>query len=113
MRRIIVAISLALVLTGCAAITKNRLYFMENTYGVALAQAVAYRNLGICPTGTVATLAKPCASRSIVLKLQAADKAAQSALSVARTLQTDVAVSAADSAVSNFSAMASNPGASP
>lgn len=74
-------------LSGCAAIqaiqagsnfvvTQNELDAAKSGYaGAFLTPAAHYRNLGFCKTGTVATLALPCADRAIVAKLDAANKA--------------------------------------
>lgn len=58
----------------------QQLAAVEATYGVALSGAINYRRLGICPPGTVETLANPCARRPVLLTMQAADLKAQSAI---------------------------------
>lgn len=57
-------------------VTQNELDASVAAYDAAvLTPAANYRNLGFCATGTVATLAKPCADRTIVAKFIAADAA--------------------------------------
>ena len=80
----------ALSLTGCATITKiettkapslARIYQLRSSYDAAfLAPAANYRRLGICVPPAKPTMSAPCASRSLVLKLQTVDQKAQHAL---------------------------------
>lgn len=75
-------------LAGCAStvsqieagtsftVTQNELDAARSAYdAAALTPAANYRALGYCATGTVATLAKPCADRTLVAKFQKADAA--------------------------------------
>ncbi len=85
MKRVLFAIAAALALSGCAAISaiqsgqsfvvsQNALDAARSSYDAAfLTPAAHYRQLGFCATGTTFTLAKPCADRSVVAKLVAAD----------------------------------------
>lgn len=83
-----IAILFALALGGCASfnnpITLNEIGGMESAYGLALSAAVAYRNLPLCKTGTVATVTNICAQRSIIVKLQQANRGAIVAIHAAR-----------------------------
>lgn len=84
MKRIILALTLALSVAACATIpnpiSTTSLATIESAYGVALAGAVAYRNRPRCTTSALESVSNLCARRSIVLKLQAADRKAQVAL---------------------------------
>jgi uncharacterized membrane protein len=56
------------------SISQSQVDALRSTYDAAvLTPAAAYRQLGYCKTGTSATLAKPCADRALVAKLQAID----------------------------------------
>jgi len=112
MRKLAILI-FAVSLSACATVqnpaTIQQLYDVEAAYGVALATAVAYHNRPLCKTGTVESLTNICARRSIVVKLQLADKRARAALAVARafiinnpTLSAVSALTAAQSAVVAF-----------
>lgn len=94
MKKIFLIAALALSLAGCAslptvkvqsAITLNTMLGVEGAYGSALTAARAYKALPLCLTGTKATPTNPCAQRSIVLRLQAADRRAVAALHQANT----------------------------
>lgn len=89
----IVAISLALILAACAgkppiaissAVTLNSLYTVEAGYGVALAAENTYKNLPLCKTGTTPSLTNICAKRSVIVRLQNADKQVVNAITIAR-----------------------------
>jgi len=70
-------------------ITMNRVFVLQSTYDAAvLVPAASYRALGICAKGIHATLAEPCAERSIVVKLQKADKRAQAAFAALKLFVT-------------------------
>ena len=83
MKRIIPFL-LIFALAGCATvqnpISVSSLATIESAYGVALAGAVAYRNRPRCTKTALESISNLCARRSIVLKLQAADRQAQIAL---------------------------------
>lgn len=97
MRKIIFAALAAVSLAGCGADAQkfaagvqtlskvqapslDTVYALENAYDAAFATPVAaYRNLGICPLGTTFTLAKPCADRTIMVKLQGYNRQARAA----------------------------------
>lgn len=89
-------LGLLLVLGACASprvnlsgtVTLNTLYGAQSAYGVALSGMRAYKALPLCRTGTTATVLNPCARRSIVVRLQAADRKAIAALRDARTFIT-------------------------
>lgn len=107
---------LALGVSGCATfnnpISLNQLGAIESGYGLALSTAVAYRSLPLCKTGTISTIAAICAQRSIIVKLQRADKTTQAAIAAANsfvlanpTLDATTLVSAAQSALAGFQAI--------
>jgi len=74
-----VALALAIALSGC--VTQAQVDAAREAYDAAfLTPAAHYRQLGYCAAGTVATLAKPCADRAVVAKLQAADAAVAQAI---------------------------------
>lgn len=82
------AVCLALPFAGCStlstlsgtSITQSQVDVARNAYdGAFLAPAARYRQLGYCASGTFATLAKPCASRTVVAQLQAADQTVEAA----------------------------------
>ena len=116
MKRIIGILILGLALTGCAAfgsiknpITADRLAAIESSYGIALSAAVAYRNTRLCKKNEQATLSNVCAYRSVILKLQAADRVAQRSLIDARkfirenpTLDAFSVINVAQQAVTTF-----------
>lgn len=61
---------------------QNSLDAARTGYDAAfLTPAAHYRQLGYCATGTVATLAAPCADRAAVAKLQAQDAIVEQAFS--------------------------------
>jgi ABC-type sugar transport system substrate-binding protein len=112
MKKIIV-LSLGLILSACATyqnpINTSELATVESAYGVALAVAVGYSRLPLCKTGTTTSLTNTCARRSIVVKLQAADRTAEIALTQARnfvknnpTLNAISVITAAKAAVGAF-----------
>lgn len=82
---------LSLTLSGCfltdAINTLEATTITQSTYdevhqgyvAAFLVPAKNYRNLGYCATGTKPTLAKPCADRVVVEKLQNADAAVNAA----------------------------------
>jgi len=73
-----------LLLGGCATlpnpVSTNTLATIESAYGVALAGAVAYRNRPRCTTTALESVSNLCARRSVIVKLQVADRKAQVAL---------------------------------
>lgn len=89
MRKLLALAMLALALSGCATIRNpvnvGQLAAVESAYGVALSLAVAYRGLPLCRTGTSPGLQNVCAKRSVIVRLQRADRDAQIALASART----------------------------
>lgn len=93
MRKLLLLIPLALSLGGCAVltaltgpplnnpITGRTVYELRAGYDAAfLIPATNYSRLPLCLTGHKFTATVPCAQRSVLLKLQKADKAVQSAL---------------------------------
>lgn len=117
MRRFLIA-PLLLAVAACVSIKQpisyNELGAVESAYGVLLSQAVAYRNLPLCHTGTVATLQNICAQRSVIIKLQQADLIAQRAITTANsfveqnpTLDPTAVIAAAQSALSAFQSIVS------
>jgi hypothetical protein len=81
---IIVALSLSACATIRNPITTNQLATVESAYGIALSIAVAYRNTRLCKRNEVPTFSNICAQRSVLLKLQVADRNVQIALAKAR-----------------------------
>jgi hypothetical protein len=57
----------------------------QSAYGIALSGERAYKALPLCLTGTTATVLNPCAQRSVIVRLQAADRQAISAIRQANT----------------------------
>lgn len=124
--RIAIVLSLALFAAGCGSTSifkggssltatvenpagKRELAVIYNTYLIAGKAYVRYRDLGICRTGQEATFFKPCAKRSVLLSLQAADRKAYAAMRAAGrfirdnpTLSAISVISAARVAVSDF-----------
>jgi len=120
-RNEIAIICAALLLSGCATyqnpINTSELATVESAYGVALAVAVGYRQLPLCRTGAPTTLTNVCARRSIVIKLQTADRVAQAALIQARsfvknnpTLDAMTVITVARNAVASFQLVESTNG---
>jgi ABC-type uncharacterized transport system substrate-binding protein len=121
MKKLLIAALLAVGLAGCATIQNpvntTRLATVESTYGVALSIAVAYRNLPLCKTGTTPSLQNICAKRSVIVRLQSADRDAQIALASARsfvknnpTLSATSVIGIAQNAVAAFQAIEQNEG---
>jgi hypothetical protein len=90
--KIIAVCLLALSLTACAGIpspivnpvTTTSLYDVEAVYGTTLVGAVAYRNLPLCKKSNPFSASNICAYRSIIVKMQAADRKAQIAIVAGR-----------------------------
>lgn len=106
MKKLIGIVLLCFTIGACQSfpnpVTTDRLANIESAYGIALSAAVAYRNA--CANKSI-----PRTCRSIVVELQAADRAAQSALVTARSfikehpfLDAFDVISAAQQAVSTF-----------
>lgn len=128
MKRIIGILVLGLFLSGCASgfnpfgsiknpINSDRLAAIESSYGIALSAAVAYRNTRLCKKNEQASISNVCAYRSVILKLQAADRSAQIALTKARkfiienpTLDAFSVINAAQQAVTVFQTVQSEYG---
>lgn len=117
MKRIIFVLALSLSLAGCFRTVSNPLannnpvglVTIESAYGVALSGAVAYRNRPRCTKTALESVSNICARRSIVLKLQNADRRAQIALGRARafiannpSLDASAVIQVAQDAVSFF-----------
>ena len=80
--RSFIAGALLLTLAACGSIpsfdlsgpvTYNTIAGAQSAYGVALAAMNQYKRRPLCLTGTVSTPAKPCARRSLIVKMQAAN----------------------------------------
>jgi hypothetical protein len=108
------AMIFALALGACASIqnpvSRNQLYGIEASYGLALSGAVAYRSLPLCQRDQSSTIYNVCAQRSVILQLQAADRKAQIAIDQANdfvkeypTLNAAEAIQIAAKAVTAFS----------
>ena len=92
MKRIFFAVALActVALGGCAGklpsldlstnVTLNTVQGVQASYGIALSAERTYKSLPLCLTGTKATVLNPCAQRSVVERLQEADRKAVSAI---------------------------------
>lgn len=90
MKRLLIAI-LALSVSACATlqnpINTTRLAQVESAYGIALSLAVGYYELykvNRCTTTRLESATNICARRSVVIKLQQADRTAQVALQSAQ-----------------------------
>jgi hypothetical protein len=130
MRKIILAVTLALSLAGCATlpdgtkvflptasvknpVTSLSLYDIKATYAIAQAGADAYvqryRDGFRCTKSKLESVTNLCSRRSIVVKMQAADQQAQIALGKADTfimnnptIDASSVISAAQLAVNAF-----------
>ncbi len=123
MKKLIIIAALALSLAGCAslptvrvqnAVTLNTMLGVEGAYGSALTAARTYKALPLCLTGTRATPTNPCAQRSIVARLQAADRRAVAAIHQANsfiknypTVDASNVISAASAAVTSMQSVLS------
>lgn len=123
MKKLFGILILGLFLSGCATgfnpfgsiqnpINNNRLAEIESSYGIALSAAVAYRNTRLCKKTEQASISNVCAYRSVILKLQAADRNVQTALMNARkfirenpTLDAFSVISVAQQALVGFQAI--------
>lgn len=96
--------------TGIAnPVTTTQIYNLEATYGIALSGAVAYRERPRCTKTALESISNICARRSIVVKLQEADRKAQIALAQLKnfvsanpTLDASALLDAATTAVTTF-----------
>jgi len=93
MKRFLVIGLLVFSLGACATvknpITSSQLATIESSYGVVLSGAVAYRNRPRCTKTALESVSNICARRSIVVRMQQADAAAQVALGRARAFVRD------------------------
>jgi hypothetical protein len=126
MRKFLILAAVGLSLGGCAtgpklnlnsSVSLNTMQSIEATYGIALSGERAYKALPLCKTGTVATVTSPCAQRSVVGRLQAADRTAISAIQQANafiktypTVDATNVISAAATAVGNLKNLLANTG---
>jgi hypothetical protein len=93
MKKLFAIALVAIGLAGCAtpsvklntAVGLNTMLGVESAYGIALSGERAYKALPLCLTGTRATVTNPCAQRSVIVRLQAADRQAISAIRNANT----------------------------
>ena len=99
------------------SVTLNTMLGMESAYGIALSGERAYKALPLCLTGTKATVTNPCAQRSVIVRLQAADRKAISAIQQANafikaypTVDASNVISAARTAVSALQGILSTSG---
>lgn len=91
MRKISVTIAVlsALTLGACStlniggAVTLNTLDGIISGYGLLLNAENTYKALPLCKTGTKPAVTNICAERSIIVRLQAADKVANQAVNSA------------------------------
>jgi hypothetical protein len=118
MRKIILAAIIGLSLAGCSnmpkldlsnSVTLNTMLSVESAYGVALSGERAYKALPLCRTGVPVTVTNPCAKRSVIVNLQAADRKVISAIRQANTfiktyptVDASNLISAASAAVSSL-----------
>jgi hypothetical protein len=114
MRKMLLTCLLALSTAGCATfqnpVSTSALYDAEAAYGVAISAAVAYR--GLCANRQI-----PPSCRTVVPKLQAADRQVQVAIQAANTLaragdtvNIGTAVATVQSALASFQALEANNG---
>lgn len=113
-------IACVLAISGCStlstlsgtSITQSQVDIARNAYdGAFLAPAARYRQLGYCATGTLASVAKPCASRTVVAQLQAADQTVEGAFNAVQaqiTAGNTTGLSAAYSTLTTAIAAAEN-----
>lgn len=98
MRHLILVIALALPLGGCfltaPLVEKNTLYGVQNSYGILLSAAVAYRQRPLCTKIHPFSVANLCAKYGVIQALQAADKKAQVALASGNALASQNALMA-------------------
>ena len=95
MKRLILALAFAGSLAGCAGqlpsldlnttVSRNTMLGVESAYGIALSGERAYKSLPLCLTGATESVINPCARRSVIVRLQAADLKAISAIRSANT----------------------------
>ena len=120
MKRLIAIVAVASFLGGCSiaalpsldvntSVSRNTLYGVEGSYGIALSGERAYKALPLCKTGTTTSFTNLCAKRSTIVRLQSADRVAISAIKNANayiktypTLDATNVLSAAQSAVSSL-----------
>lgn len=99
------------------AVTLNTLEGVISAYGLVLNAEIAYKSLPLCKTGTTTSATNICAKRSIIVRLQAADKVAVNAISNADsfvktypTLDASNVLAAAQTAISNIQSILNSTG---
>jgi hypothetical protein len=121
MRRLLIVPVLALSLAGCAAlptlnlsgtVSMNTLLGVEASYGSLLTAERAYKALPLCKTGTSPGVSNVCAKRSVIVRLQLADRNAVGAIKAAvafveqyPTVNASNIIGAAQSAVATLSSI--------
>lgn len=135
MKKLVLALALALGLTGCAGDARsilsggtsltapiqnpvgwNELYAVEGAYVIAARTALEYRRLRMCRRSETASITNLCARRSVLVTIQNYNLRARQALDAAYdftrnnpTLNAFSAIAAAQQAVADFqTALASN-----
>jgi len=93
MRKMVAAVAVASLLGGCtftmpsftigSQVNLNTLEGVIAGYGVMLNAELTYRALPLCKTGAEPSITNICAKRSVIVKLQAADKVANVAVNAA------------------------------
>jgi hypothetical protein len=93
MKKIILALTLTIALAGCAgklptlnlasSVNLNTLEGVVAGYGIAVNQEKLYKAQPLCRTGTTPSITNICAKRSTIVRLQAADRIANSAVNQA------------------------------
>lgn len=123
MRRFFLVAAMALSLAGCATtggaltlstsnpVKVNQLAAVEAGYGAALSVALKYKHLPLCKTGTNELSGALCARRSVIVKIQSANRVAHASVVTARnfvrqhpTVDATAVISTAMDAVSQFRA---------
>ena len=96
------ALTGVLALAGCD-VTQQQLDEARTSYNAAfLTPAAHYRQLGFCRAGTTFTIAKPCADRTVVASLVAADAQVHQQFNL---VQADVTSGNGTASMSDFSAL--------
>lgn len=135
MRRFAILVVLSIGLAGCAGqsifqggpsltatvnnpVGRNELAAIESGYAIALTAALAVRRLPMCKRGQEPTFSAVCVKRSVLVALQAYDRAAHAAIVTARrfvrdnpTLNAFSVLAAARQAVEDFRSAAQSAGA--
>jgi hypothetical protein len=92
MKKLVIALAFAIGVAGCSSlptlnignqVNLNTIEGVVSGYGILLNAENTYKALPLCKTGTTPSITNVCAKRSIIVRLQSADKIANTAVNTA------------------------------